>query len=105
MTMTSKEKDFFFNYNIYYGLNFINNAKFLTATTESLAATAKMSAQDTTPGHKFSNWDLMVSITSKPLIDFLLGRASLSPSLTSNSTDASHPCYKMLHKLFIFYLK
>ena len=55
MTMTSKEKDFFFNYNIYYGLNFINNAKFLTATTESLAATAKMSAQDTTPGHKFSN--------------------------------------------------
>lgn len=29
--------------------------KFLTATTESLAATAKMSAQDTTPGHKSSN--------------------------------------------------
>ena len=27
----------------------------LTATTESLAATARISAQETTPGHKLSN--------------------------------------------------
>lgn len=34
--------------------------------TESLAAKAKMSAQDTTPGHAFSNSDFMASIVSNP---------------------------------------
>ena len=33
----------------------MNLKLFLTATTESLAATVTMSAHDTTPGHIFSN--------------------------------------------------
>lgn len=75
---------------------------FLTATTESLAATAKMSAQDTVLGHKFSNWDLMVSITLNPLRELLLGPAVCSPvkvALSFRRTDASQPCYKILLKL------
>ena len=75
---------------------------FLTATTESLATTAKMSAQDTILGHKFSNWDLMVSITLNPLRELLLGPAVFSPvkvALSSRRTDASQPCYKILLKL------
>ena len=66
----------------------------LTATTESLAATASISAQETTPGHKLSTWDFMVSITSKPLMELALGNAVFSPVklvVSSNSTDASHP--------------
>jgi hypothetical protein len=75
---------------------------FLTATTESLAATAKMSAHDTIPAHAVSTWDLTVSITSNPLSELLLGPATFSPSLPSNSTDASHPCY--IIKLVIFFV-
>ena len=66
----------------------------LTATTESLAATARISAQETTPGHKLSTLDFMVSITSKPLIEPALGPAVFSPvklDVSSNSTDASQP--------------
>jgi len=66
----------------------------LTATTESLAATARISAQETTPGHKLSNSDLMLSITPKPLMEFTLGPADCSPvklDVSFNSTDASHP--------------
>ena len=80
---------------------------FLTATAESLAATAKISAQDTTPGHKFSNWDLIVSITSYPLSEGF-GPTFFSPgsvAVLSKSTDASHPYYKMLYKHVIFSTK
>ena len=42
----------------------------LTATDESLAATARISAHETTPGHIFSSRDLALSITSNPLIEF-----------------------------------
>ena len=48
-------------------------------TTLSLAAMARMSAQETTPGHTFSTADLMASITSKPLTEALLGLAIFSP--------------------------
>lgn len=66
----------------------------LTATTESLAATARISAQETTLGHKLSTLDFMLSITSKPLIVLAFGPAVCSPvklDVSSNSTDASHP--------------
>ena len=78
---------------------------FLTATIESLAATAKMSAQDTTPRKIFSNWDLIVSTTSNPLSELLLGPAVFSPvkvEVSSKKTDASHPCYIMFK--FVIYL-
>lgn len=71
----------------------------LTATTESLAATVRMSAQETIAGHKVSNLDLMVSITSKPLIELAFGAAVFSPvklDVSSNNTDASHPCRKSI---------
>lgn len=42
----------------------------LTATEASLAATATISAQETTPGHSFSTSDLASSITSNPLTEF-----------------------------------
>lgn len=66
-----------------------------TLTTESRATTAKISAQDTTPGHELSNWVLMVSITSNPLNDPEFVGAVFSPvkfAVSSNNTDASQPC-------------
>ncbi|RDX62485.1 hypothetical protein CR513_59174, partial [Mucuna pruriens] len=54
-----------------------------------------MSAQDTTPSHKSSGLDFMMSITSKPLNELTFGKAVFSPvkvSVSFNSTDASHPC-------------
>ena len=64
-------------------------------TTLSLAAMARMSAQETTPGQAFSTADLMASITSKPLTEALLGFAIFSPwklAVSSSSNDASQPC-------------
>ena len=43
-----------------------------TATDASRAATATMSAQDTTPGHRLSTFDLILSMTSYPLTEFKL---------------------------------
>lgn len=66
-----------------------------TRTTESLAAIVRMSAQDTTPGHSDSISDFMASISSNPLNEFAFGAAVFSPTklgVSSNSTDASHPC-------------
>lgn len=63
-------------------------------TTESLAAMAKISAQETTPGHTFSTADFMLSITSNPLAEFRLGFAFFSPvklDVSSSNTDPSHP--------------
>ncbi|WVY93865.1 hypothetical protein V8G54_032953 [Vigna mungo] len=65
-----------------------------SSKTASLAATAKMSAQETTPWHMFSNLDFMLSITSKPLRELAFGNEFFSPvkvSVSSNNTDASHP--------------
>jgi len=66
----------------------------LTATTESLAATERISAQETVLGHNFSTSDFILSITSKPLSEFAFGPAVFSPvklDVSSNNTDASHP--------------
>jgi hypothetical protein len=71
-----------------------SSSNILTLTTESLAATAIISAHETTLGHKLSSWDLMVSITSKPLKELAFGPAVFSPvklDVSSNNSDASHP--------------
>jgi len=76
----------------------------LTMKTESLAATAKMSAHETTPGHSFSTSDLMASITSNPLTEFALGNAVFSPvkfAVLSSKMDASHPYQKKKKKINI----
>lgn len=68
----------------------------LTITTESLAAIAKTSAHETTPGQAFSTAVFIWSITSNPLRELLLGSAVFSPvklEVSSSRTDASHPCY------------
>lgn len=64
--------------------------------TESLAAKAKISAQDTIPAHSFSTADLISSTTSKPDKD-RFGIAAFSAVLFAvefNSTDPSQPCKK-----------
>lgn len=72
-----------------------------TATTESRAATAKISAQDTIgPQQTWSTADLILSITSNPLRELALGMAVFSPTnlvASSNRTDASQP-YTTLEK-------
>lgn len=74
--------------------------KICTATTESRAATERISAQETTPGQMVSSWDLIVSITSKPLNEFVFGAAVFSPvkfDVSSTRTDPSHPCMHQIH--------
>lgn len=61
---------------------------------ESRAASASISAQETVFGHSFSNADLISSITSNPLAEFLFGFDLFSlmmVPLLSSSTDASQP--------------
>ncbi|RDX72781.1 hypothetical protein CR513_47686, partial [Mucuna pruriens] len=56
---------------------------------------ARISAQETTPGHTFSTADLMLSMTSNPRAEFLLGFAFFSPvklDVSSNRIEPSHPC-------------
>ena len=68
--------------------------RILTVATESLAAMAKMSAHDTTPGHTFSTAVFMSSTTSNPLTEFWLGLAVFSPvkpEVSSSSIEPSHP--------------
>ena len=60
-------------------------------TTESRAAMASISAQDTTPLHSYSTALLISSTTSNPLTQFKLEKETFSPSLTSNSIDPSQP--------------
>ena len=62
----------------------------LTRSTASRAASARISAQETTPGHAASSWDLASSITWKPLSP-RLGNAFLSDEGESIRTDASQP--------------
>lgn len=67
----------------------------LTRRTESRAVMARMSAHETMPGHIFSTLILILSITSNPLTELLLGPEVFSPKkdgVSSNSKDPSHPC-------------
>lgn len=63
-------------------------------TVESLAARAKISAQETVSGHSCSKAFFISSMSSKPRAEFRLGfdRFSLMMvPLLSNSIEASHP--------------
>ena len=64
---------------------------------------ATISAHDTTPGHALSTELLILSTTSNPLTEFKLGRANFSPSLVSNSIDASQPALRAEKILLIIY--
>lgn len=66
----------------------------LTVTTESLAAVAKISAQDTTPGHCLSSLDLMSSMTLNPRAELWFEVAFCSPvkvDVSSSRIEPSHP--------------
>lgn len=67
----------------------------LTMATESRAAMAKISAQDTTgPLHTLSTAALISSTTENPLIELIFGRAVFSPvkfGVSSSRTDPSQP--------------
>lgn len=70
----------------------------LTITTESRAAMVTISAHETTPGHAFSTLVFILSTTSNPLSELLLGPAVFSPvkdEVSSRRTDPSHPCYQL----------
>ena len=71
-----------------------------TSTTESLAAMAKISAHETTPGHAASTAVLMLSITLNPRAELRFGFAFCSPvklDVSSSRIEPSHPyiyaCY------------
>lgn len=69
--------------------------KVFTTTTESLAAMARMSAHETVSGHTLSRSAFIESITSNPRRELRFGGAVFSPtnpSVSSNKTEASHPC-------------
>lgn len=69
-------------------------------TTESLAAMAKMSAHETTPGQAFSTTVFIWSITSNPRSESLFGIAFFSPvkvDVSSSKTDPSHPYIRNKH--------
>lgn len=69
--------------------------------TPSLAASARISAQETVALQAASTLVLMVSITSKPLAEFLLGATFFSPTnvaVSSNKIDPSHPFTKQSWK-------
>lgn len=75
----------------------------LTIATESAAAMARISAQDTTPGHAVSTADFILSITSNPRAEFLLGIAFFSPvklDVSSNRIDPSHPYNSNMHIIY-----
>ena len=68
--------------------------EWVTMTVESLAAMAKISAQETVWGHSFSKADLISSITSNPLAEFLFGFdlfSLASVPLLSNNIEPSQP--------------
>ena len=71
-------------------------------TTASLAAMAKISAHDTTPGHAFSTAVLILSMALNPRTDRLLGPACCSPvklAVSDKSIDPSHPCKIYIEKI------
>ena len=74
----------------------------LTIETESRAAMARISAQETMPGQAPSTLDLISSITLNPLTELAFGRAVFSPvnvDVSSSSIDPSQPCFQTSHKI------
>jgi len=67
--------------------------QYLTKKTASLAAMARISAHETTPGHWSSSSSLIASITSKPLRLKFPGESfsAVLSSVESIKTEPSHP--------------
>lgn len=63
----------------------------VTKSTASRVAKASISAQETTPGHKFSSWALASSTTSNPLSP-MFGPAFISAFSFMINTEPSQPC-------------
>ena len=78
------------------------------ATMESLATKARVSAQETIPGHSASRRLLTLSMKSKPL-SVRFGVASFSAWLFDvefTSTDPSQPCIRQKHEfIYVFQLR
>ena len=70
---------------------------YYTSSTPYLAARARTSAQETTPGHAFSRSALIASTTSYPRAEFRFGAASFSLLLPSSRMDPSHPPLQRVH--------
>lgn len=73
----------------------IRKVRIVTRATASLAAMIMISAQETTPGQAFSKAAFTSSTTSNDLSEFILERASFSPTMfgvSSSSKEASQPC-------------
>jgi hypothetical protein len=67
---------------------------YITITTLSRAANARISAHDTMPGHSFSSCVLAACMTGNPLKEFAFGSPVCSLVGPAKSTEASHPCSK-----------
>lgn len=75
-----------------FSSNYLESS-FITIVTASRAAKARMSAQETMPGHATSKAAFAASMTWKPL-RLWLGIASFSagiPFVEFSSTEPSHP--------------
>lgn len=84
------------------------HADVLTRRTESRALIATMSAHETTPGQSFSTLNLILSITSNPLTELLLGPAVFSPlkeDVSSNNMDPSQPYKTIINQHFLAFSK
>lgn len=82
------------------GLGIEGRIVYYTMTTASLAAIARISAQETVPGQNSSSSLLAVSITSNPPRDLFAGSAR-SEADPSTSTDASHPYSAGFRNLYV----
>jgi hypothetical protein len=74
----------------------LTESQLRTRLVPSRAASARMSAHDTTPGHAASTFLLMVSMTSNPRTEFAFGPAVFSPP-ASRRIEPSHPCQHHTH--------
>lgn len=63
---------------------------------------AKISAQDTTPGHAFSTADLMLSITLNPRAELRFGAAFCSPVKLDVSSSRIEPSHPYICKLWLW---
>lgn len=76
----------------------------VTRSTESLAATARISAHDTVLGQTYSRSAFIASITSNPRKELAFGAAVFSPvklGVSSSNTDASHPCLIIIYSIIL----
>lgn len=74
-----------------------------TRTTASFAARVSISTHETVEGQAFSTSAFILSMTSYPLTEFLLGKAFFSPLksfVSSRSKEPSQPCAKKVEQSY-----